>query len=107
MAQDRKLTKNEKRRLREKDHKASAVGVNTGNGKENVVNSSGSSSNGSGGSSGSSSNSSSSSSSSSRKEEKGLDIEIEYVSADYLDDADTDPAMVEQFKEIFDKFTKP
>ena len=36
-----------------------------------------------------------------------MDIEIEYVSADYLDDADTDPAMVEQFKEIFDKFTKP
>jgi splicing factor 3B subunit 2 len=102
MAQDqRKLTKNEKRRLREKDLKANAAGQSAANGKENVVNSSSSGSSSSGSSS---SGSYSSSSSSGRgKEEQGLDIEIEYVSAE-LEYSEEELAA---FGEVFNKITKP
>ncbi len=83
-ASGRKLTKNEKRRLKEKQQKAAAREAG-----ENVNNSS-------------NSNISSSNSSSSRADAGLEDVEIEYVSAEY-----NDPTVMDEFQEIFNKFAKP
>jgi splicing factor 3B subunit 2 len=80
----RKLTKNEKKRQKKKEHKGSAPNENasrSANGHKNKDDME-------------------------TEDDDDDNIEIEYVSADLADIVGNDEVMAKQFKEVFDKFTK-
>ena len=85
MAANRKLTKNEKRRLRQKEQGGEN---NNAIGNNNVL--------------------SSQITNNDDRDDDIDDLQIEYVSAEYSEDsAGVDKSVLEQFKDIFTKFAKP